>query len=231
MFLPSEPPPPNTRMKSLTVISLLAVASNLSFGYTTSIFNINMLAPTELPVVDAAGIPIPFAGGSVAAGYFDSLDDGDLGITDFSVLISDFQQFGGDDSEVGLSGGPGLAGLFSVQFDAPIPFPGNEFTGESVYVMIGDGPTLETSTGLAVYKTVEQFGSENAVGLGVVQGFINGGELLVGESGGGVSIAIFDFDDSIKLASGPIPEPSVSLLASLFGLLTLKCRKRQIFLA
>lgn len=213
-------------MKTLTLLALMAAAANLSHGYTTQVFNINTLGPTELPFVDATGVPIPFGTGSVAAGYFGSLEDADLELTDFSLLLADFEQFGGDESELAFSSGTPLDGLFSLQFDAPIPFPGNQFTGNSVYVVIGEGATLGESSGLAVYKTTAQFGTENGVGLGIVNGFIGGGDLLVGDFGDGISLAIFDFDNTIKLASGPIPEPSVGLLAGLAGLGLLTRRRR-----
>lgn len=210
-----------------TVAALLAAAA-VSYGYTTSTGNLIVGSPSETPVVDNTGAPIPIGAGSVAVGYFNLLDDAAIGsTTDFGALLTDFVQFG-QATATGFQNGFNAPGFFSHSTDAPIPNGGNNFTGNNVYTVIGNGATLAGSSQLAVWKGNAVFTQENAVGLGSVNSNVTpgAGSLIFGTSGGAKNVGVGPtFSDSIQL-SAPIPEPSSALLFGLGGFALLLRRKR-----
>ena len=109
--------------------------------------------------------------------------------------------------------------------DAPV--------GASVYLVMGDGADLASSTDFAVFDPGLVFGTENAVGAGALDIIISSDTLTADSLVYGTIVPNVDtglglvFDEAIQLGEGAvIPEPSTSLLAALAGL-ALAARRRR----
>jgi len=124
--------------------------------------------------------------------------------------------------------------FFDGNRSAPIPAGTTESpVGASVYLVIGDGADLASSTDFAVYDPGLVFGTENAVGAGALDIIINSDALTADSLVYGTIVPNVDlgigvtFDEGIQLGEGVVvPEPSTSLLAALAGL-ALAARRRR----
>jgi len=211
-----------------TVIATLATVGLFSgaSAYTVSFLNVAAADNTAVPVLDNTGAPIALGSGYVAAGTFTavpgSADD----------VRSLFAAFG--DGNTAFSNSIGVGGFFDGNRSAPIPAGTTDVpVGASVFLVIGDGSDLASSTDFAVYDPGLVFGTENAVGAGALDIIIDSDaltadSLVYGTIATNVDLGIgVTFDEGIQLGEGAvIPEPSTSLLAALAGL-ALAARRRR----
>ena len=211
-----------------TVIATLATVGLFSgaSAYTVSFLNVAAADNTAVPVLDNTGAPIALGSGYVAAGTFTavpgSADD----------VRSLFAAFG--DGNTAFSNSIGVGGFFDGNRSAPIPAGTTDVpVGASVFLVIGDGSDLASSTDFAVYDPGLVFGTENAVGAGALDIIIDSDaltadSLVYGTIATNVDLGIgVTFDEGIQLGEGAvIPEPSTGLLAALAGL-ALAARRRR----
>ena len=180
--------------KTFLIIALLIAQSS---AFTVWFNNINQADSTAVPILDNTGMSIEGGFGYVAAGTF-SNPPGQ--ITDFG----EFQIFG-----EGPSSFNGVApGFFDIGRSAPIPEGTTSSpVGERIYVVIGDGNSLSTSTDFAVFDSGLTFGTENLLGLGAVDvnitsDFLTEDKLLVGDLLTNVDTGLgVNFDKAIQLTT------------------------------
>ena len=211
-----------------TVIATLATVGLFSgaSAYTVSFLNVASADNTAVPVVDNTGAPIALGSGYVAAGTFTavpgSADD----------VRSLFAAFG--DGNSAFSNSIGVGGFFDGNRSAPIPAGTTDVpVGASVFLVIGDGSDLASSTDFAIYDPGLVFGTENAVGAGALDIIIDSDSLTADSLVYGNIVTNVDtgigviFDEGIQIGGEvAIPEPSTSLLAALAGL-ALAARRRR----
>jgi hypothetical protein len=211
-----------TVIASLTAIGLFSGAS----AYTVSFLNVAAADNTAVPVLDNTGAPIALGSGYVAAGTFTAVPGS---VDDVRSL---FTAFG--DGNTAFSNSIGVGGFFDGNRSAPIPAGTTDVpVGASVFLVIGDGSDLASSTDFAVYDPGLVFGTENAVGAGALDIIIDSDALTADSLVYGTLVQNVDtgigvvFDEGIQIgAGGVIPEPSTSLLAALAGL-ALAARRRR----
>jgi hypothetical protein len=211
-----------TVIASLTAIGLFSGAS----AYTVSFLNVAAADNTAVPVLDNTGAPIALGSGYVAAGTFTAVPGS---VDDVRSL---FTAFG--DGNTAFSNSIGVGGFFDGNRSAPIPAGTTDVpVGASVFLVIGDGSDLASSTDFAVFDPGLVFGTENAVGAGALDIIIDSDaltadSLVYGTIATNVDLGIgVTFDEGIQLGEGAvIPEPSTSLLAALAGL-ALAARRRR----
>ena len=213
-------------MKKTVIASLAAVGlfSGAS-AYTVSFLNIAAADNTAVPVLDNTGVAIGLGSGFVAAGTFASVP----GSID---EVRSFTPFG--DGASAFQNSVGAAGFFDNSRSAPIPQGTTDApVGASVYLVMGDGADLASSTDFAVFDPGLVFGTENAVGAGALDIIITSDSLTADSLVYGTIVPNVDtglglvFDEAIQLGEGAvIPEPSTSLLAALAGLALVARRRR-----
>ena len=213
-------------MKKTVIASLAAVGlfSGAS-AYTVSFLNIAAADNTAVPVLDNTGAAIGLGSGFVAAGTFASVP----GSID---EVRSFTPFG--DGASAFQNSVGAAGFFDNSRSAPIPQGTTDApVGASVYLVMGDGADLASSTDFAVFDPGLVFGTENAVGAGALDIIIDSDaltpdSLVYGTIATDVDLGIgVIFAEGIQLGEGAvIPEPSTSLLAALAGLALVARRRR-----
>ena len=213
-------------MKKTVIASLAAVGlfSGAS-AYTVSFLNIAQADTTAVPVLDNTGVAIGRGSGFVAAGTFASVP----GSID---EVRSFTPFG--DGASAFQNSVGAGGFFDNSRSAPIPQGTTDApVGASVYLVMGDGADLASSTDFAVFDPGLVFGTENAVGAGALDIIITSDTLTADSLVYGTIVPNVDtglglvFDEAIQLGEGAvIPEPSTSLLAALAGLALVARRRR-----
>lgn len=180
------------------LILLLGQAS----GFTVSFLNVASADNTAVPILDNNGDPIALGSGFVAAGTFailpGSIDD-----------VRSFTPFGEGNSA--FSNTPGVDGFFDGTRSAPIPEGTTDApVGASVYLVIGDGTDLASSTEFAVFDPGLVFGTEDAVGFGALDIIINSDSLTDQSLVYGTILTDVDtglgltFDKGIKLGDSGI---------------------------
>lgn len=188
-----------------TVIATLATVGLFSgaSAYTVSFLNVAAADNTAVPVLDNTGAPIALGSGYVAAGTFTavpgSADD----------VRSLFAAFG--DGNTAFSNSIGVGGFFDGNRSAPIPAGTTDVpVGASVFLVIGDGSDLASSTDFAVYDPGLVFGTENAVGAGALDIIIDSDaltadSLVYGTIATNVDLGIgVTFDEGIQLGEGAV---------------------------
>ena len=170
-------------------------------GFTVWFNNIKLADPTAVPILDNTGISIEGGAGYVAAGTFSTPPEQ---ITNFDA----FEVFGnGSSSFNGIA-----AGFFDLRRSAPIPSgTTNAPVGERIYVVIGDGDSLSTSTDFALFDSGLTFGTENLLGLGaaditITSENLNSDSLIVGDILTDVDTGLgLTFEKAIRLTAVRVP--------------------------
>ena len=170
-------------------------------GFTVWFNNIKLADPTAVPILDDTGTSIEGGAGYVAAGTFSTPPEQ---ITNFD----EFEVFGdGSSSFNGIA-----AGFFDLQRSAPIPSgTTNAPVGERIYVVIGDGDSLSTSTDFALFDSGLTFGTENVLGLGaaditITSENLTSDSLLVGDIMTEVDTGLgLTFEKAIRLTTIRVP--------------------------
>ena len=170
-------------------------------GFTVWFNNIKLADPTAVPILDDTGTSIEGGAGYVAAGTFSTPPEQ---ITNFD----EFEVFGdGSSSFNGIA-----AGFFDLQRSAPIPSgTTNAPVGERIYVVIGDGDSLSTSTDFALFDSGLTFGTENVLGLGaaditITSENLTSDSLLVGDIMTEVDTGLgLTFEKAIRLTTVRVP--------------------------
>jgi hypothetical protein len=213
-------------MKKTTIIGLSTlVLFSAANAYTVAFTNIGAADPTAVPILDNTGTPIAFGGGYVSAGTFSAVPSTVEDIKTFTAFGAGGTAFANDFS---------APGFFNAARTAPIPEGTTTApVGEDVYVVIGNGSTLADSDQFAVFNPGLVFGTENSVGAGGVDAFLNSDTLTQDSLVFGTLVTDIDtglgvtFTEGIELSDGTfVPEPSTSLLAALAGL-ALAARRRR----
>ena len=210
--------------KQITTLLITVICALPIYGFTVSTTNlVDTSSDGALPVVDTSDTQITHLGGVLATGYFATVADGDLATTEFSSLLADFDQLGGS---LAFDNSFNIDALFDVSLGDAIG-AGSDFIGKSVYIVMGNGSSLATSSELAVFKdsslTFDEDTNSPGGSVVITPGDLPSG-LLVGSIGGPETVSGTTFDNSIILAQN-IPEPSVTILG-LLGMLGLLRRRR-----
>ena len=188
----------NIMLRYLTTFLLLVGQGS---GFTVWFNNIKLADPTAVPILDDTGTSIEGGAGYVAAGTFSTPPEQ---ITNFD----EFEVFGdGSSSFNGIA-----AGFFDLQRSAPIPSgTTNAPVGERIYVVIGDGDSLSTSTDFALFDSGLTFGTENVLGLGaaditITSENLTSDSLLVGDIMTEVDTGLgLTFEKAIRLTTIRVP--------------------------
>lgn len=213
-------------MKNLLVTAFAtALVAGSVQAYTVSFVNVRQADATAVPVVDNSGAAIGQGSGYVAAGFF-----ADPSNITFESLSS-FRPFG-DGATTSFNG---IAdGFFDLSREQSLPF-GTQGSpvGESLFVVIGNGSDLNSSTEFAVLDAGQVVSTENQAGQGandiiVTDDFLNVDNLVLGSVATSVDTGVgVVFNEAIQLVpSAPIPEPSTALLG-LLGLIAGVSRRRR----
>ena len=201
-------------MKLNYAAAALALMSLPVFGATITVTN--TLGPVGTQsVVDNAGVPV--SAGYAAIGLF---DEGALANLTSGALSDAFTLF--DGAQGPLNNAP-FSGTFSVQSAGGVPLDqANPFSGKPIYLVLGNGADLASSTQTAILK-VGSFGNTEPTlaTVNVRAGDIAAADILWGDN------TSFQFSGRPTIALAPvIPEPSSSLLFGVAGLALLIRRKR-----
>ena len=186
----------------IRILSILILLLGQISGFTVSFLNINSADSTAVPILDNNGDPIALGSGFVAAGTFatlpGSIDD-----------VRSFTPFGEGNSA--FYNTPGVDGFFDGTRSAPIPEGTTDApVGASVYLVIGDGTDLASSTEFAVFDPGLVFGTEDAVDFGALDIIINSDSLTDESLVYGTILTDVDtglgltFDKGIKLGDSGI---------------------------
>ena len=129
-------------------------------GFTVSFLNLNSADTTAVPILDNNGNPIALGSGFVAAGTFAarprSIDE-----------VRQFTPFG--EGNTAFSNSIGFNGFFDSKRSAPIPLGTTDApVNEPVYLVIGDGANVSSSTEFAVFDPSLKFKTEDAAGFGAL---------------------------------------------------------------
>lgn len=189
----------------LALFPLLAVSAS---AFTVSLTNINLADSTAVPILDNTGTSIEGDSGFVAAGTFSSIPGPFSGFDDFQIFGEGQSSFNGI-----------APGFFDIQRSAPIPEGTTTYpVGENIYIVIGDGPSLSTSTDFAIFDSGLTFGTENILGLGaadisIISSSLTEESLIVGDLITNVDTGLgVTFEKAIQLTT--VREPLAPVLSS-----------------
>lgn len=215
-------------VKGFTLIACLASQAS---GFNISVANLVPADPTDVPIIDNVNAPIAQNTGFISAGVFSSDPLVNM-VPDFSG----FTEFGTGETTFA---GAGFDGFFSVTRNLPLPEPADgvasdPLVGQDIFVVIGNGSTLETSSLFAIIDSGQQIGEdiagapEGEASILINDSFISESTLIFGEIQQDVPIeGLITFNEAIQLAPlNAIPEPSTSLLGLVAGLGLLARRRR-----
>ena len=170
-------------------------------GFTVWFNNIKLADSTAVPILDNTGIPIEGGAGYVAAGTFPTPPEQVANFDEFEVFGDGPSSFNGIAS-----------GFFDLRRSAPIPSgTTNAPVGERIYLVIGDGDTLSTSTDFALFDSGLTFGTENVLGLGasditITSENLNSDSLIVGDILTDVDTGLgLTFEKAIRLTTTRVP--------------------------
>ncbi|MDC0283278.1 leucine-rich repeat protein [Akkermansiaceae bacterium] len=146
--------------KMIKLLFILPFLLGQTSGFTVSFLNLNSADTTAVPILDNNGNPIALGSGFVAAGTFaarpGSIDE-----------VRSFTPFGEGNSA--FSNSIGSNGFFDSKRSAPIPVGTTDApANESVYLVIGDGANVSSSTEFAVFDPGLIFGTEDTAGFGAL---------------------------------------------------------------
>lgn len=227
----SKPHLLNIMKKIVNVAFALGVTSFNVNAFNITVANLEGSNDTAVPIVDNTGAAIANGTGFIASGTFDVAPGaGPL------TSLAGFSPFG--DGSTSFSGGP-ANGLFSNTRNLPLPLPGpgetnDPLVGQDIFVVIGNGDSIATSTLFAVIDGGAQIqndqpapAQEGAVEITIVNSFIDEANLINGNLLENVVIdgVPVTFQEGIQLTP-LIPEPSTTLLGLVAGLGFLVRRRR-----
>ncbi len=217
---------------------LLANAQAATISVSTTGDGGTILANNGRAVFDQSGTALPYGGGVISVGYFSTLTS--FAASDASAIAADWNQLGVSGTFGVSLGSYNLDGLFSVGPGAAIitGSTNNDFIGENIQVVIGNGSGIANSTQLLILESSTlfaadpggDFGLDLQTGAGLTALFgsnsfdasgiayfqdpgVNGGNPALGAS------------NSYQLST-VIPEPSAALIGG-FGALLLLRRRRN----
>ena len=210
-------------MKLKHVVAIIALSSVSAFGASITVTNGNGPVFTQ-SVVDNAGNAVD--GGYAAIGNFDA-SVLDTALTS-SALDGAFQLF--DGAEGAINNAPFL-GSFTVQSGGGVPLnAANDFSGNPIYLVLGNGPDLISSTQAAVVQLGSFPASEPTLDTQIVS-TTNGTVLLGSFENWTLNPSTVPNRNNAALSLQCltllcVPEPSSSLLMGLAGLSLLIRRRR-----
>lgn len=219
--------------KIITNICLLGLSVTAAQAFNVTAVNLVDPDMTAVPVVDNTGAPIAVGAGFIGAGTFSSTPSSVLDIANFSPIGTAVGRttFGDDDGAI-------PAGFFDIARNIPLPSPAeddNPLVGQSLFLVIGDGLDLESSSNFAildlggVVQTDVAGAPESALSGIVLSDFLTPDNLIVGNIVTEVDTGLgLTFSEGIELTDGAaaVPEPSTSLLAGLAALGLVARRRR-----
>ena len=208
-------------MKTTICLLSATLLTSVASAFTVSTSNVEGSASSSevLPVTDESTSLIPTGSGIVAAGFFSTLTDSQINATNIGL---DFQIHGSASFAASSFGNPD--GVFNLSGLGGTISDGSPFIGETVYIVIGNGPDLSSSSQFAVWNSGNMFAKTEDIpttSVGVTPS--NQSQLVFGSIGGSATTGGTEFDNSLVLSS--IPEPSVTILG-LLGMLGLLRRRR-----
>lgn len=168
-------------------------------------------------VTDSGGVQIPKGSGVVSLGTYSSLPSFGGTVNNSDVTVSYLELSSGVfDSPFAFDG------FYRFDLDVNIP---NSFNNQEIYVVLGDGSTVENSDNLLVWKPTANpdgnvFVEDNPIG--------GPGSILLNNDNGDLLLGSFDSGSNTFAMSSvsAIPEPSSLVLTSL-ALFTLTGRRSR----
>lgn len=219
------------KMKIAFTSPLLALLiSTNAFGAiinSSTFVNFDGSSPDSI-IVNSTGSAL--TSGYAGTGYFTISDSevSNLIVTnDFSTLATFFVTFGTDDFATGVDnifGTGDIAGGFAIVNDSVDP---TAAIGRTLYSFFGDGGSIADSTEVGLYRHAEVLTADPAAPAPPNEYFlyINGGEILVGDSTTGTTVIDGETINHSALRLFVIPEPSSLILGGLGSLLVLRRRR------
>lgn len=221
-------------MKTVKTIAILGLlTAGVSQAAVTIAVKDFTSASVGVPVLTSGGLPL--SGGSISVGFFSTLPN--FANATPAQIIAAYTLAG---TSTTFYSGASSAGLFNTSVTTTITYPDSTYTGNNIYVIVGNATTLASSTQLAVLlgdttaggSTVSTFpvvpsngvASANAltttVGNVVYGTIVNSGNFT---EPSGTIINPGTYAQGVELLG--VPEPSAALLGGL-GLLGLLRRRR-----
>ncbi len=178
------------------------------------------------PIGDPQAIAIPSGSGFAAVGTI-ALTDQEVAQTNaasLATLANSFTQFG---SAIPM-GVNGIEGLFSANIGAPLS-ASDPLLDENIYLVVGDGDNIETSSSLFVFKSDEHFSAGNPSTLATIalDGDLGNGDILLGMPGTVFANRLGGFRPGIIAAT--VPEPSTWGLMMLVGIVLRIMQRRRFW--
>jgi hypothetical protein len=239
-------------MKALKITSLIAslILGSSVFATNIVVTNFSTTTPADSHPTYAGGSLIPSGSGIVLAGVFSVLptfaSKTSISQSELATLIGAFQTFGTaavpntalssasrafGGTQVNLSGTFPKDGLFKVTYASNPPSAADALVGRDIYVLLGNGATIATSTAVALVKsgTIQAPAVTSAtsnIGAAMNADFLLGqlGSTSVIYSAPATGALVGQSLTALNFAT-VVPEPS-SLLALVCGGLGLYRRRR-----
>lgn len=150
--------PPRTRTVLFLRIILIPVLALTALAGSARAFTLTLSNALSSPpgpnliVSQATGQPIGLGMGTVSGGFFTISDAAIMSAASVAELVAGYVQFANAGNING--GGFGIPGVYTVDAIADIPIvPSNpNFSGQTVYTFIGNGPSLLMSDEVLIVK-------------------------------------------------------------------------------
>jgi hypothetical protein len=201
----------------ILVLSFAAVLVASSNATTIVLQNFNQDGSSARPITTCGNFVLPPNTGSVSIGTFATLTDAAITGAGRNQLLADFLAFGdsvNNPTPIGDASAFNLPGLYSDVLNGTNA-AGDPKIGKAIYTLIGNGPTVATSSQIAVVKDNDTFVLDDQPVI-AADVFIHdpSSVILIGMSGPQTTVPGLGTFGSLQLHC--IPEPAVLTFLTLW---------------
>ncbi len=211
------------------LLAILATVASVEAA-AIRVFNYQDDGSAASPVTNASGVVITTGSGSIAVGGFTSLNDAALAgaaasPAAWAAVLADFIAYADTKANpMKMGDGVGISGLYDGDKGQPIA-AASPLVGKTIYTLIGNGATLETSTQIAIIKDNQSFAADAPVFQATANPSEAGSSIILGTTGAAIAIPELQASFASLQLVPVVPEPSsIALLA--FGLAPFVRRRR-----
>ncbi len=218
----------NTRWVAATAAFL--VLSDASPAAAIRVYNYSDDGLAAAPIASYSGVLLTTGSGAIAVGAFATLTDSALSqaMTSpaaWAAVLADFIAYADTKANpIKIGDGVGISGLYDADKGQPIP-AASPLVGRTIYTIIGNGATLETSTQMAIIKEAEVFSADAPVFQATANPSEQGSTIILGSLG--PAVAIPELGGSFAVLRLSIPEPGVVSLGLIALGTVCGCRRRR----